>query len=91
MCTSTKQRHSALDSVIPGLDQGSYLNDCTIAGDKERVLQSVIIRFLVPARYDGIVVLCNIVNPSVLFSKSSRRLSIEDATALKEQQNIKLA
>ena len=81
----------ASDSVIPGPDQGSDLNDCTIASDKERVLQSVIIRFQVPARNDGIVVLCNIVNPSVLAYKSSCRLSIEDTTALKEQPNIKLA
>ena len=49
------------------------------------------IRFLVPARNDGIVVLCNIVNPSALFNKKSRELSIYDADTLKEQPNIKLA
>ena len=49
------------------------------------------IRFLVRARNDGIAILCNTVNPSVLFCKSSCRLSIEDATALKEQPSIKLA
>ena len=49
------------------------------------------IRFLVPARNDGIAILCNTVNTSVLFCKNSRRLSIYDATALKEQPNIKLA
>ena len=82
MCTSTKQQLSALDSVIPGQDQGSYLNDGTNACDRISILQSMNIRFLVLARNDCIIILCNAVNPSVLFSKSSCRRSIYDADAL---------
>ena len=44
------------------------------------------IRFLVRARNDGIVVLCNIVNPSVLFNKKSCKFSIYDADALNNKE-----
>ena len=33
--TFTKQRYSAFDCVIPGLDQGSYFNEDTNASDKK--------------------------------------------------------
>ena len=82
MCTSTKQQLSAIDSVIPGQDQGSCLNDGTNACDRISILQSMNIRFLVLARNDCIIILCNAVNPSVLFCKSSCRRSIYDADAL---------
>ena len=89
-CTLIKWTTNTGNIVIPGL--GSYLNTITCACDKKNTSkQSMIIRFLVLAKNNGMTILCNTVNPSVLFYKSSRRLSIDDATALKEQPNIKLA
>ena len=54
--TSIKQQHSALNSVIPGQDQGPYSNDGTNACDSLKyILHYIVIRFLVLARNDDIV------------------------------------
>ena len=57
---SKKSKHPlnttrANDAVIPGKDQGSYLNDSTMPATNQRhILQTIIIRFLVPARNDNL-------------------------------------
>ena len=57
---SEKSKHPlnttrANDTVIPGQDQGSYPNDSTMpAANQRHILQTIIIRFLIPARNDNL-------------------------------------